>query len=77
MLPLLGQCFPHTLPYLTFVTRRQAGSLLGLNWLRSFQSGASLVKSLICRKDFRLVLLTTNERERCSHGFVSRHLHGF
>jgi hypothetical protein len=53
--PSFGSMLSPHFPYLGFESRRQAGSSLRINWLRSIHSRPSLVKSLISGKEFRLV----------------------
>ena len=64
LLSLLDRClFPH-FPYLSFVTRRQAGSLRRCRFIKQMRCQLAFSELLIIREEFRLIRITTNQHEQ-------------
>jgi hypothetical protein len=63
LLPLLDRCFSPQFPYLSFVTRRQAGSLRRCRFIKQMRCGLAFNELPTIRKEFALVPPTTNGHE--------------
>ena len=63
LLPLLDRCLFPQFSYLSFVTRRQAGSLRRCRFIKQMRCQLAFSELLIIREEFRLIRITTNQHE--------------
>ncbi len=63
LLSLLDRCLVPQLSYLSFVTRRQAGSLRRCRFIKQMRCQLAFSELLIIREEFRLIRITTNQHE--------------
>ena len=61
LLPLLDRCLSSHFPYLSFVTRRQAGSLRRCLLIKQLRCPLAFSELLMIREEFRLIRITTNQ----------------